>query len=73
MEGKIQAIRSAGDGAGSGKQRTRTLPLGKRFQSLAYFTNELYVGEGVSALQNYFLALEKQVQGGAAEPRPSGA
>lgn len=43
------------------EQRTRTRPLRKRFQSLVYFRNELYVGEGVSTLGNYFLALEKQV------------
>lgn len=73
LEGEIQAFRSAGDGAGSGKQRSRTLLLGERFQSLAYFTNELFVSEGVSALGNYFSALQKQVQGGAAEPGPSGA
>lgn len=37
----IQAIRRAVDGAGFGEQKTRTRPLGNRFQNLAYFTNEL--------------------------------
>lgn len=52
------------------EQRTRS--LGKRLQSLVYFRNELYVEEEVSILGDYFLAPEKQVQGGAAEPGPLG-
>lgn len=63
----IQAICRAVDGAGSGEQRTRTRPIGKWFRSLAR------VGEGGSALRSSFLVPEKQVQGGAAEPGPSGA
>lgn len=70
--GGIQAFRSAGDGVGSGEQRTCTCPLGKWFQSLAYFRNELDVGEEIHTLRNYFLAPEKHVWGGAAEPVPSG-
>lgn len=73
LEGENPSLSSAGDRAGSVEQRTRTRPLRKRFQSLVCVRNELYVGEGVSTFGNYFLAPEKQVWGGKAEPGPSGA
>lgn len=44
---------------------------GKRFQSLFY--KLIISGRGGVYRWNYFLAPEKQVRGGVAEPRPSGA
>lgn len=58
---------------GQGWLQGTKAPHGKWFQSLGYFKNELYLGEGVPTLRNYFLAPEKQVRGGVAEPGPSGA
>lgn len=69
-KGESTLLQRGGTGLAPCNKGPARASSGKVFQSLVYYRNELYVGEGVSTLGNDFGAPETQVPGGAAEPGP---